>query len=320
MHRSSLVLALCLLTAGAGAQGVYPGVAARVNGVEISNETLQRNYREYLVQNNVNIVSQRNPERLGQLRREALDLLIEQELVWQEAQRKGVIASPEEVDAAWEEMRRAFKTPEDAARRLANEGYTEESYREHLKRLLSAQKHLDAVRAAASVVSDEELDRFYAENTQRLTFPEQVRVRHILLTWKPLATQDDRAALRAKMAPILEQARAGADFAELARKHSEDSSAAEGGDVGFFQRGQMVKPFEDAAFALAPGQVSEIVETSFGLHVIRLEERKPEERLPLDEIREKLRGHVAEQKAGEATRGEIARLREAAQVEILMAQ
>jgi len=315
-----LMLVLSLLAGGAWAQGNYPGVAARVNGVEITNEVLQRNYREYLVQNNVNIVSQRSSEKMEKLRRETLDLLIDQEVVWQEAQKRGVTVTPEEVEAVLTDVRAGFKTPDGFARKLTNEGYTEESYREHLRRLLSAQRYLEGVRAAAATVTDADLERFYGENTARLTLPEQVRVRHILLTWKPLGTPDDRAALREKMVPILEQVRSGADFAELARKHSEDSSAFEGGDTGFFARGQMVKPFEDAAFALAPGQISDIVETSFGLHILRMEERQPERLLPLDEVREKLRDYLAEQKAAQVTSEEMARLRAAAHIEVLMAQ
>jgi peptidyl-prolyl cis-trans isomerase C len=314
------LLGLCLLTSGALAQGVYPGIAARVNGVEISNEALQRNYREYLVQNNVNIVSARSPERLEQLRRETLDLLVEQELAWQAAEKAGTLASDEEVEQALDDLRGQFQDRDAYTRRLANEGYTEESYRAHLRRLGSAQKYLDGVREAAGKVSDEELQQFYDDNKIRLTFPERVRARHILLTWKPLGTQDDRAELRERMKPILEQARSGVDFAELARKHSEDSSASVGGDLDFFGRGEMVKPFEDVAFALKPGEVSDLVETSFGVHILKVEERKDAELLPLDEVRDKLRAYVSQQKAEQAVRDHLVRLREDAKVEILMAQ
>ncbi len=308
---------LAFATAAAG-EGIYPGVAVRVNGTEISYERFHHAYEEHLAQNNVNIVTTRSPEKLSGLRREAMDLMIEQELVWQAAEKAGIAAAPEDVDAAIEAMREAFPTPEDFARRLEAEGYTEEAYRTHLAHAIAASKYIDGIRDGAAAVSDADLEAYYRDNQQRLTFPEQVRVRHILLTWKPLGQPDDRAALRDQMADVLQQARDGSDFAALANAHSEDSSAENGGDVGLFARGQMVKPFEDAAFALQPGEISDIVETAYGVHIIKLEERQEAELLPLDEVRDRLREYVGGQQADEAVKQEIARLRQAAEIEIMI--
>ncbi|MBE0605992.1 MAG: peptidyl-prolyl cis-trans isomerase, partial [Deltaproteobacteria bacterium] len=178
--------------------------------------------------------------------------------------------------------------------------------------------YMDGIRAAVPAVSDEELAAFYRDNERRLTFPEEVRVRHILLTWKPLGTRDDRAAIREQMAPILEKARNGRDFAALAKRHSEDATAPNGGDTGFFHRGQMAPAFEKAAFALAPGEVSDMVETPFGVHILRLEERRPARLLPLDEVREQLRDHVHRERMDAAVKKEIERLREAAEIVVLV--
>jgi peptidyl-prolyl cis-trans isomerase C len=120
------------------------------------------------------------------------------------------------------------------------------------------------------------------------------------------------------MVPILERARNGHDFAELAKQHSDDDSAPYGGDTGFFHRGQMVPAFEKVAFALVPGEVSDMVETPFGVHIIRFEERRAARLLPLDEIREKLRDHVHKERMDAAVKQEIARLRTAAEIAILV--
>jgi parvulin-like peptidyl-prolyl isomerase len=185
--------------------------------------------------------------------------------------------------------------------------------------MMAAALYLDQIRAGVGEVTDEELEAYYRDNERRLTLPEQVRVRHILLTWKPLGTTDDRAAIREQMAPILEQARGGADFAALAREHSEDSAtAANGGDTGLFHRGQMVPAFEDVAFALQPGEISDPVETPFGVHILKLEEHQDARLLPLEEIREQLRDHVRNERAEAAVEAEKARLRDAAKIEILI--
>jgi len=257
---------------------------------------------------------------LDRMRREAMDLMIEQELVRQAAEHEGIAISNAEVDARVAELRSVFDRPEAFARRLENEDFTEESHRKHVAGMLAAGKYMDGIRAAVPAVSDEELTAYYRDNEYRLTFPEKVRVRHILLTWKDMGTQDDRAAIRGQMVPILEQARSGEDFAALAREYSEDrDTRLKGGDTGFFYRGQMVPAFEKTAFALAPGEVSDVVETPFGVHIMRLEERRAARLLPLDEIREKLRDHVRKERTEAAVKQEIARLRAAAEIDILVA-
>jgi parvulin-like peptidyl-prolyl isomerase len=312
-----LLFAFLAAAGTTAAQGTHPGVAARVNGIAISNETWQRNYREYLTQNNVNVVTARNPQRMEELRRRALDLLIEQELAWQAATAKGLVASDDEVTRALAEMRAAFKTPDGFARKLAAEGYSEASYRQHLQRLLSAGKYLDEVRAGAGRVTDPEVEKFYQDNPARLTLPEQVRVRYIVRRLPPNASAEERKAARDQLAAIRSRVRGVADFAEMARQFSEDGSASAGGDLGLITRGRIEKPAEEAAFATEPGQMSGVIEARDSLFLVFVEERHPSRLLPLDEVREQLRDYLDQQKAEQAVRDELARLRAAGKVEIL---
>ena len=145
-------------------------------------------------------------------------------------------------------------------------------------------------------------------------------MRHILLTWKPLGTQDDRAAIRKQMDPILERARDGEDFAALAAEFSDDFATKNaGGDTGLFYRGQMAPEFEEVAFALEQGEISDPVETGYGVHILKLEERVEERLVPLDEVRDKLRDHVRDEKMEAAVRTRIGELRAAADIEVLIA-
>lgn len=316
----AVLLAALLPHAGAFAQGIYPGDAVRVDGVAVSYQRFHGFYQEYRRSQGLTVGARGDQlELFKRMRREAMDLLIEQELVRQAAERAGIEADKGAVDAEVGKLRSVFDSDEAFARRLAEEGFTAEGYRKHVAGMIAAKHYLDRMRAAVPAVSDGELLAYYRDNERRLTFPEEVRVRHILLTWKPLGTGDDRAAVRAQMAPILEAARGGADFAGLARRHSQDAETApKGGDTGFFHRGQMVPAFEEVAFALAPGEVSDMVETPFGVHILRLEERRPERLLPLDEIREKLRDHVRRERMEDAVRREIERLRATAEISILV--
>jgi parvulin-like peptidyl-prolyl isomerase len=314
-------LLLMALAATAGAQGSYPGIAVRVNGVEISNERFNAFYQEYRRPYGINVAGRGDHlDRLTRLRKEAMELMIEQELVRQAAEARDIDVSDEEIDAAIAEISEPYGDPDAFGRRVQSEGFTPESYREHVGRMLAAKGYLDDIRAAEARVSDEELEAYYRANERRLTLPEQVRVRHILLTWKPLGTTDDRGAIREQMVPILERARAGEDFAALAREFSDDYATKQhGGDTGLFRRGQMAPAFEQAAFALQePGEISGPVETPFGVHILRLEEREQARLLPLDEIREPLRDHIREERMQAAEEREIARLREQGEVEILI--
>jgi peptidyl-prolyl cis-trans isomerase D len=134
-------------------------------------------------------------------------------------------------------------------------------------------------------ISDDELLREYNRNIEQYTIPEQRQVRHILLLTNDSDTPEQISEKRAAISTILEKAKAGEDFGELAKQFSEDGSAGRGGDLGFFSRGQMVKPFEDAAFSLNDGEISDIVQTQFGFHIIKLEAIKEGAVRPFDEAK-----------------------------------
>jgi peptidyl-prolyl cis-trans isomerase D len=141
-----------------------------------------------------------------------------------------------------------------------------------------------------------ELERYYNNNVEQFSNPEQVRASHILLKTEG----KDEAAVRKQAESLLAQVKGGADFAALATKYSEDDvSKARGGDLDFFGRGSMVKPFEDAAFALEPGQVSDLVQTTYGFHIIKGAEKRPAGRRPFAEVRDQIAEQLKWQQAQE---------------------
>lgn len=319
LQRTAVALALLVLGGLAHAQGYNPGSAVRINGVEISNQRFDAFYTEYRRSKGVAVGARGDQlELMKRLRREAMDMMIEQQLLIQAADAKGIEVTDEEVDAELAKIREPFNDDIEFQLRLDTESYTLESFRAHLRDMIAAKRYLDELRLEAMEVTDEELEKYYRDNERRLTLPEQVHVRHILLSWKPLGQPDDRKALYEQMEAIREKAVSGEDFAELAKEYSDDSTRMHGGDVGFFHRGQMVPAFENAAFALQPGEISGIVETPFGLHIIKLEERKEARLLPLDEIRDQLREHIREENMENAVEAEYARLREQADIAILV--
>ena len=320
MVRVCLTLALLFFATSLHAQGIHPGDAVRVNGETVSNQRFQGFYIEYRNTKGVAVGARGDQlDLLMQLRREAMDLVIEQTLVGQAAEQAGIEADPAEVEKHLEDLRSIYNSDDSFRLKLKDDGFTEETYREHIARMTAAKIYLDRIRMDAADVSETELKRYYKENEDRLTLPERVRVRHILLTWKPMGTQDDRAAIRKQMEPILERARNGEDFAALATEFSDDYATKNtGGDTGLFPRGTMVPAFEEVAFSLQPGEISDPVETVFGIHILRLEERSESRLLPLDDIREQLREHVRDEKMEAAVQNRIDELRATADVDILI--
>jgi len=145
-----------------------------------------------------------------------------------------------------------------------------------------------------TVVPPGDVQRYYNDNVQQYQTPEQVRASHILLK----IDGKDEAAVRKRAEALLAQVKGGADFAALATKESEDEgSKASGGDVGLFGRGRMVPEFETAAFAMQPGQTSDLVRSQFGFHIIRVTEKKAGETRSLDEVRQQIQEQLSQQQA-----------------------
>lgn len=153
--------------------------------------------------------------------------------------------------------------------------------------------------AAAQKTTDEDVRAFYDKRAEDFLHPEQIHARHILVLVPQGASKEQEDKAAAQIKNIHAMAKKG-DFAAVAKKHSQDPGTAPGGgDLPWFSRGMMVKPFEDAAFALKPGQVSEPVRTQYGWHIIKLEAARPAGKVPFEEVKADIRRRLAEEKASE---------------------
>lgn len=152
-------------------------------------------------------------------------------------------------------------------------------------------------------VSPKDVEDFYNEHKEeRFTTPQRVRARHILFSLAANASEEEKKKVRATATDVLTKARNGEDFAKLAETYSQDkATAVNGGDLDFFQRGRMVKPFEDAAFALPVGGISDLVETQFGIHIIKVEANEPQKVKELSEVEAEIREDLLRERAGEKT-------------------
>jgi peptidyl-prolyl cis-trans isomerase D len=153
--------------------------------------------------------------------------------------------------------------------------------------------------ASSEEISDEDIKAYYETHQDQFTHPESVKVRHILIAVDEDASPQDVQKAKRKTEKLRSRIKIGEDFAKVAEKNSDGPSAVQGGDIGWMTRGQMVKPFEDTAFELQPGQVSEPVRTRFGWHLIKVEEHESEGVSSLDEARQEIHGILAEEQASD---------------------
>ena len=160
---------------------------------------------------------------------------------------------------------------------------------------------LNEQNAANIQVSDQEIEQYYKLNPDKFSTPELRQARHILIRSDAKESGELQAAKRKKLEAILALAKAGKDFSQLAREYSEDASGKNGGDLGFFSKGQMVPPFAEAAFSLKEGEISPIVTTQFGLHLIKLEKIKPANVTTLAAAREQIATELKAQRGKDLT-------------------
>ncbi|HEX4022925.1 MAG TPA: peptidyl-prolyl cis-trans isomerase [Acidobacteriaceae bacterium] len=163
-------------------------------------------------------------------------------------------------------------------------------------------------------ISDAEVQQYYNQNLKQYQVPEQVRVRHILIKVAPNADAKTTAAARQKAEDILNQLHHGADFAALAKKYSDDQgSKPQGGELGFLQRGATVPEFDKTAFSLQPGQISNVIQTQFGYHILQVEARQPAHEKPLSEVHDTIVASLTQQKQGQAAQSYATQLQNEAQ-------
>jgi peptidyl-prolyl cis-trans isomerase C len=167
-------------------------------------------------------------------------------------------------------------------------------------------------------VTEEDARKFYEQNPDKFTRSESVKASHILLGVDQKATADEKKTAREKAEKLRKELVGGADFAALAKANSTCPSSQQGGDLGFFGKGQMVPAFEKTAFALKPGEISDVVETQFGYHIIKLTEKKAAEKVEFKEARSRIEEYLKNQKVGAAVNDFLTETRKSAKIETLL--
>jgi peptidyl-prolyl cis-trans isomerase C len=314
--RVGLAVIIAGATAAAAENVVRPlrddDVVARVNGTPIYRKAVREVVQGALLEAD----AQPDPGTINTLASEALDSLIDFELLYQESQARQVTVS----DAAVNEdvARTKSKFPDSASfdKALKAKGITQDGLRRDTRKTLAVNRLLEGSVFRDAQVSDAQIADFYERNKEEFKHPPQTRASHILIRVPDNAPASARTTAKHQAEALLAQLRAGADFAQLARAHSQDpATAAQGGDLGYFAKGDMVDAFEIAAAALAPGQLSDVVVTPYGFDIIKLNDRRGEGYQPLDEVKERIRAVLLKTERQKRQTAFVADLRAKAKIE-----
>lgn len=259
-------------------------------------------------------------ERRGQIQeffRKALDQLIEEKLIDQEVKKTGVKVTSKEVDGAIEEVkRRNAATQEDLENALIRDGVTLEAYKKQIEKNLQRMKFVQMSVKMESKAGEKEWREFYQKNMDRYRGNESYRPAHILFIIPKDRTKEGILEIRKKCQAVLERIKKGEDFGELAILYSEDISRKDRGDLGYFKKGELLPAFEKEALRLQVGEVSGIVRTDFGFHIIKLLDRKGWTPLPYEEVRERVLADYLQWETEKAVNQFLTKLKEKAIIEI----
>jgi peptidyl-prolyl cis-trans isomerase SurA len=226
--------------------------------------------------------------------RQALDVLVGERLLEAQLKEMNITATDAQVDQAIEEVKRQNNIQDEALEQeLRNQGYTMATYREFMRRHLSKMALIDRQIRTKVKISEEDLKAEYARWAKLESADPEIHARHIVVLVAPGAPAAEVEKARQKAQALAEEARRpGVDFAELAKAKSEGPSAAEGGDLYWFKRGVMLPEFDQVAFKLEVGQISDPVRTKFGWHVVKVEDRRFQAVKPFEEMKAELRERI----------------------------
>jgi parvulin-like peptidyl-prolyl isomerase len=296
-----------------------PSVVARVNGQEIKKDDLLKEVKGVQAR----MAQQGAPAEATAppgLYHQVLDGMIARTLLESDAKAQGIAVTDDEVKKQLEQIKGQFPNPEAYTKALATEGLTEAQLQENFKRQMAVQKYIKTKVVDESKVTDAATKTFYDQNKDKMKQPERLHLRHILVKLDKDAPAADKQKAEAKANDLLARLKKGEDFGKLAMENSDDpGSKPKGGDLDWVAKGDTVEPFEKAAFALkTKNEISPVVESPFGFHIIQLLDRQAEGTVPYDQVKDRIGEMLKQRQAQEGVQERIQTLKAKAKVETFL--
>ncbi|MBW1708456.1 MAG: peptidylprolyl isomerase [Deltaproteobacteria bacterium] len=321
-YASALIITLLLaanVPAAGAAEAKRPGngKVAIVNGTAI----FQAEFDNELAFFKQRFKSQGKPlsdAQIPLIKKDILENLITRELLYQAGQKAGAAADKSKVNEQFENLKKRFPSEAEFKKALSGRKLSEADLKTQIEKGMVIQSFIEKQFAQKTTITEKEIKAYYDEHLDSFKQPEQVRASHILIKVDSQADKALKTKARKKIEKIKQRLSKGEDFAALAKEFSDCPSADKGGDLGYFKRGQMVKPFEEAAFLLKPDKISDIVETGFGYHLIKVTDKKAEKITGYENAKSKISPYLKQNKIQKEIRLYAEELKEKADIDRLL--
>jgi peptidyl-prolyl cis-trans isomerase C len=301
------------LPAEASPGKAWSEVVARVNGQPITRGEVDRTIRIYLAQSRAS--HELSPEARKQAEESALEQLIGNRLLYQVGLKLEIRDLEQQVADKLLRFKPQLGTVDDAA--SGSNELTEQGARELVRTDIVVRNLLESGVVSKVTVPESDIRDFYQQNLKKFTKPESVRLSHILFEADPQGVPEEKRKARANAEIVRDKILGGADFAALAKTWSSCPSKEQGGELGSFTKGEMVPEFEKGTASLKAGEISEVVETRFGYHILRVEERTDAVVEKYQDAREKILDYLKQERIVESIKDYVTGLKEKAKIEIV---
>lgn len=303
------------LSSVAFSEEVASNIVAKVNGAVLTEIDLEDALNEIIPKE---VFHRRmTPEKRATFIPKAMNILIERELLYQEAKRRGMKVDKKRIKEAKDSIISRFGGKKKFKEALKRAGITEKDYDLGLEKRFLASELRSLEIDSKVFVTKEDIEAYYERNKAGFVRPEARRIRHILIKLEPGASEEDKKAKREIAENILKRAKEGEDFGSLAWEFSEDPYRMKSGDLGLIHRGRLFEDLDSVAFSLPVGGISNVIETIYGYHIMKVEEAKESEQLSLEDVYQKIEKDLREKRYKEREEEFIGSLKKSAKIEIL---
>lgn len=302
----------------AAPNALFPALVARVNGKPILGRDLEQRVRAELATIGNPAWKDLREDYRNEVTTRSLSQLLGDELLYQKAVASGVEATLAEIQAEFDKVAKTY--PSDAALNamLAERGLDRKALSRELGKTLVVQKYIEQTISKKLVVAPAEVTEYYNAHPDEFKHPDLIRTSHILVAVAQGAAPEQQERAKQLAQALLDRAKKGEDFARLAKENSMDASASQGGDIGLTGAGELALEYEAAVANLKIGEISGLVRTQFGYHIIKLTDRKKAGMETLDEVRSQLTDFLKSQKEDAEVDKLVKALRSQAKIEILL--
>lgn len=310
-----MVLGISVSAMAADAPAEKPAAknAAVVNGTEISTKFLDSEVgleQQRMMYSGQQIGASQMPA----FKKAILEKLIDRELLYQASEKEGIKVEDAKLDEQMAQIKKQFPDEKTMEKTLTDKGMTIDDVKKQVKKSMAVENLIKTKFESGIKIDEAKADEFYKQNIDKFKKPETVKASHILIKCDKADTAGCKKA-EDKIKDIRKKIAAGGDFAALAKENSDCPSKEKGGDLGEFGKGQMVKPFEDAAFAMKKGDLSQPVKTDFGWHIIKVTDKTAAGTIPFTEVKDQIMTHLKNKEVSTKIRAYLEEMKKSAKIE-----